>query len=96
MISILAPRRLWRNEVQLVSETGSQLRRDRLLRLAEVESITGLKKSTIYAMMKRGDFPPGSRRTPRCVAWSERAVLQWVNDRIAGVSFQMTTDEASQ
>jgi len=69
--------------VQLVSETKPQVRRDRFLRLAEVESVTGLKKSTIYLLMKRGEFPKCVQLTARCVAWPESRVLQFVQDRIA-------------
>lgn len=69
--------------MQLVSETKPQVRRDRFLRLAEVESVTGLKKSTIYLLMKRGEFPKCVQLTPRCVAWPESRVLQFVQDRIA-------------
>jgi Mrp family chromosome partitioning ATPase len=39
--------------MHLVSETRPQVKRDRLLRLPEVEALTGLKKSTLYLLMKR-------------------------------------------
>lgn len=57
--------------------------RDRLLRLPEVEAITGVKKSTIYLLMRQGKFPGCVRLTDRMTAWPETAVLQWVQDRIA-------------
>lgn len=69
--------------MQLVDETRPQVRRDRLLRLPDVEAATGLKKSTIYLLMKRQAFVPCVRVTARCVAWPESRVLQWVQDRIA-------------
>lgn len=72
--------------MQLVSQTTPQVRRDRLLRLSEVEAATGLKKSSIYLLMKRGEFVPSIQLTTRCVAWPESQVLQWVQDRIAGVT----------
>jgi prophage regulatory protein len=72
--------------VQLVSETTPQVRRDRLLRLADVEGLTGLKKSTIYLLMKRGQFPRCVQVTARCVAWPESRVLQFVQDRIAAAN----------
>lgn len=68
--------------MQLVNETRPQVRRDRLLRLPETEQATGLKKSTIYMLMKRGEFPRCVQVTARCVAWPESRVLQWVQDRI--------------
>jgi prophage regulatory protein len=69
--------------MHLVNETRTQVRRDRLLRLPEVETATGLKKSTIYLLMKRGEFVSCVQVTPRCVAWPESRVFQWVQDRIA-------------
>ncbi|MFM2059028.1 MAG: hypothetical protein RLY71_3413 [Pseudomonadota bacterium] len=69
--------------MQLVSETRPQVRRDRLLRLPEVETATGLKKSTIYNLMKAGKFVKPVRISARCTAWPESAVLQWVQDQIA-------------
>ena len=69
--------------VQLVNETRPQVRRDRLLRLPEVEQATGLRKSTVYLLMKRGEFPRCVQVTARCVAWPESRVLQWVQDRIS-------------
>ena len=74
--------------VQLVSETRQQVRRDRLLRLPEVETATGLKKSSLYAMMKRKEFVSCVHVSPRCVAWPESRVLQWVQDRIASADKQ--------
>lgn len=73
------------DEVQLVQSPAAAVRRDRLIRLAEVERVTGLKKSNLYLLMKRGAFPPSIRLTGRCVCWPETQVLQWVQDRIAGV-----------
>ena len=56
--------------------------RGRLLRLPDVEATTGCKKSTIYKLMKEGKFPKCINITRRMAAWSEAAVLQWVQDRI--------------
>jgi prophage regulatory protein len=74
--------------VQLATETKPQVRRDRLLRLPDVEAATGLKKSTIYLLMKRKAFVPCVQVTARCVAWPESRVLQWVQDRIAAADSQ--------
>lgn len=68
--------------MHIVNETRPQVRRDRLLRMPDVEIATGLKKSTIYLLMKRGDFPRCVQITARCVAWSESSVLQFVQDKI--------------
>jgi prophage regulatory protein len=69
--------------MQLVTETRQQFRRDRLLRMPDVEAVTGLRKSTLYKLMREQKFVQCVQISPRCVAWSEAAVLQWVQDRIA-------------
>lgn len=69
--------------MHLASETRPPVKRDRLLRLPLVEEAVGLRKSTIYLLMRRGEFPKCVQVTPRCVAWPESAVLQWVQDRVA-------------
>lgn len=55
---------------------------ERLLRLPDVEAMTGCKKSTIYKLMKEGKFPSCVRITARMSAWPESAVFRWVQDRI--------------
>lgn len=77
--------------LQLVHAARTVVPRDRFLRLPEVETATGLKKSTIYLLMKRGAFVPCVQITSRCVAWPESRVLQWVQDRIAAADGSMTT-----
>lgn len=55
---------------------------DRLLRLPEVISITGFKRTKIYELERAGKFP---KRIPlgATSAWSEREVRAWVQERIA-------------
>ena len=68
--------------MQVVHQSRPVVPRDRLIRLPDVEGATGCKKSTIYELMKAGRFPKPVRLSARHVAWSEAAVLQWVQDRI--------------
>lgn len=69
--------------MQVVHQARPVVPRDRLLRLPEVEAMTGCKKSTIYELMRAGKFPRSIRLNARMVTWPETAVLQWVQDRIA-------------
>jgi len=69
--------------MQVVHQSRPVVPRDRLIRLPIVEENTGCKKSTIYQMIADGRFPKPVRLSARHVAWSETAVLQWVQDRIA-------------
>jgi prophage regulatory protein len=72
--------------MNLVSETRPPVQRDRMLRLPEVEHLTGLKKSTIYRLMREGKFVRCVQITPRCTAWPESHCLSWVQDRIAAAT----------
>ncbi len=58
--------------------------RDRILRLPDVERITGLKKTTIYTLSKDKDsgFPRQIHIHRRLTGWSEAAVLTWVQSRL--------------
>lgn len=68
--------------MQLVHSATPAPPRDRLLRLPDVEQAAGIKKSTIYQLMREGKFPKCVRITRRVAAWPESAVLTWVNNRI--------------
>lgn len=52
-------------------------------RRPEVEALTGLGRSTIYAMMDRGEFPRPVRLTAKAVAWPESVLKQWLEQRQA-------------
>lgn len=68
--------------MQIVHQSRPMVPRDRLIRLPEVETLTGCKKSTIYLMLKEGRFVKPIRYSARMVLWPETAVLQWIQDRI--------------
>ena len=55
-----------------------------LMRLPQVEQATGLRRSSLYAAIARGEFP---RPIPlseggRSVAWSSSEVSDWIDARI--------------
>ncbi|SDC25689.1 helix-turn-helix transcriptional regulator [Acinetobacter boissieri] len=55
----------------------------RLIRCKEVQNKTGLAPSSIYAMMKKGEFPLCLSLSERRVAWLESDIDDWINERIA-------------
>lgn len=55
---------------------------ERLLRLPDVEALTGLKKSSIYDAMKRGEFPSALKLSRRAVCWNSGAIDRWISERI--------------
>jgi prophage regulatory protein len=54
---------------------------DRILRLKEVESVTGLKRSSIYEKIKAGEFPKQVSLSERTVGWYESEIQNWINSR---------------
>ncbi|TGD45355.1 AlpA family phage regulatory protein [Pseudotabrizicola sediminis] len=54
---------------------------DKHLRRVSVEQITGLSRSSIYAMMARNEFPHPIRLSARAVAWPESAISEWLKSR---------------
>ena len=54
----------------------------RILRLKEVQQMTGLSRSTIYAEIAKGKFPKQVKLTgARSVGWPESVIVQWVESR---------------
>ncbi|MEG1233624.1 MAG: AlpA family transcriptional regulator [Acinetobacter sp.] len=78
------------------SSKNQQTESNRLIRRKEVQAKTGLGASSIYAMMKQGNFPQSLKLSERRVAWVESDVDQWVADRIASHKTSIATMEDSQ
>ena len=62
---------------QIQNATVTLLKRD------AVTARTALPKSSMYALIKAGDFPAPVKLTAKAVAWSSAAVDAWIADRIA-------------
>ena len=58
------------------------IQKKKLLRLPEVISRTGYKRSNIYQLMNLGDFPKSVQHGPRAVAWLSSEIDQWIDDRV--------------
>lgn len=53
----------------------------RLLTRQQIEEITGLTRSTIYRLMRSGQFPEPIRIGPRAVRWPQSEIESWIADR---------------
>ena len=51
---------------------------DRLLTRAEVSDRVGIKTTTIYRMMRKGQFPLPRKIGPRAVRWSMLELEEWI------------------
>lgn len=54
---------------------------DRLLRLEDVEARCGISRSTIYRLMREGDFPEPIKVGQRAVRWLESEITEWLDSR---------------
>lgn len=55
----------------------------RIIRRKQVESMTGLSRSSIYLQMAKGGFPKPVSLGTRSVGWIESEVSEWLMERIA-------------
>lgn len=55
----------------------------RLIRLPDVMARTSLKRSQLYAMMERGEFPRPVKLSARSNAWAEPEIDAFIEARIA-------------
>ena len=51
---------------------------DRLLKRKEVETLTGLSRSSLYRWIERGQFPKPLRLSARTVRWEASTIDDWV------------------
>jgi prophage regulatory protein len=54
-----------------------------ILRRRQVETLTGLKRSTIYERVAQGHFPKPIHLGPRSVGWLANEIDDWIAARIA-------------
>ena len=65
--------------VQAAPEAG--LEEIMFLRLPQVKTITGLSKSSLYALIRANSFPAPVHLGPRTVAWVQSEVKSWAAER---------------
>jgi prophage regulatory protein len=52
-----------------------------IMRRRQVEEVTGLSRSTIYAMITEGLFPRPLKLGKRAVGWRASDIQQWLDSR---------------
>lgn len=53
-----------------------------ILRREEVQRLTGLPRSTIYARIQQGTFPKPIKISEKSVGWLENEIAEWQQARI--------------
>lgn len=54
----------------------------KIMKRKEVELVTGLSRSSIYARIELGTFPKAIRLGVRAVGWLESEIQDWINKQI--------------
>ena len=54
---------------------------NRYLRIRDVVHQTGLSRSVVYHLVKRGEFPAQKRLSPGAVGWLDSEVQEWITSR---------------
>ena len=57
----------------------------RFLRRREVEQLCGLTRSSLYALMAKGEFPKPVKVSEKSVRWPEDEIEKWQKARLAAV-----------
>jgi prophage regulatory protein len=57
--------------------------KNNIIRLLQAIAKTGLSRSTIYAMLARGEFPQKIQLSTRSIGFLESEVDQWLADKAA-------------
>ena len=64
----------------MANESIREGKNERLIRLPEVQSMTGLNRNLIYEIE---DFPRPVKISTRCSAWVQSEVQEWIKKRIS-------------
>ena len=56
---------------------------NRMLRIDSVKELTSLSKSSIYRLVKLGNFPAPLKLSERAVGWPENIILLWISSKLS-------------
>ena len=59
----------------------------RILRITEVMKIVGLKRTSIYRLIGKGEFPPPIKLTARASGWRYDEIERWIESRQQSAAF---------
>lgn len=60
---------------------GEEMSSERIIRLPEVKSTVGLSTTTIYRLIKAGEFPAQIKLGQHASGWRESEVQAWIRAR---------------
>jgi prophage regulatory protein len=63
---------------------SQQIDSSSILRLKAVRALTGLSRSTLWRLWRRGEFPQPLKLTARLIGWRAAEVQRWLDSRERG------------
>ncbi len=67
----------------MTNVTVHGMSQDSLLRLKDVERLTGIKSTHIYRLQQLGRFPRRINLSPRCSVYRESEIREWIAGQVA-------------
>ena len=81
------------SECDQLHQENDQIRK--LIRIRSVTNLTGLSKSYIYDLCKKGLFPKSIQLVPggTSVAWVKSEIMDWIDSRIQERNQELSRDD---
>jgi prophage regulatory protein len=73
---------------------SQQIDSSSILRLKAVRALTGLSRSTLWRLWRRGEFPQPLKLTARLIGWRAAEVQRWLDSRERGGSSRVAEAKA--
>ena len=84
LLASLYQSKTFSRDIAMADKTTNPQENIRFIRIATVTNLTGIPRSSVYDLIKRGLFPAQlSLGGGKSVAWLESDVIAWMNERIA-------------
>lgn len=69
---------------------------DKILRLPATLEATGLSRTRLYELIKRGEFPPPVKISVRAVGWRHSEIQEWIKTRALAAMASRTKRKAAE
>ncbi len=66
----------------------------KVLRIRDVANTTGLSRTTLWRLERRGDFPRRIRLSPNSTGWIESEIEEWIESRPRKSSSESNTENS--
>ena len=64
-----------------------------LMRIDDVLKVIDVSRTTLYSLLREGDFPPPVRVSKRNVRWRQEDVQQWLDSRPLSTTHELLKEQ---